>query len=64
MVSAELLDFVSNMFANLNDNALAFGGVNIIVVDDLAQLPPINGQLIFLVAVWSLFYPLFLRTNG
>ncbi|PKY52370.1 hypothetical protein RhiirA4_469961 [Rhizophagus irregularis] len=25
MVSAELLDFISNMFANLHNNALAFG---------------------------------------
>ncbi len=63
MVSAELLDFISNMFANLHNNiALAFGSVNIIVVGDLAQHPPINGQLVFCAVVWSLFYPLFLRT--
>ncbi|GES90087.1 Pif1-like helicase domain-containing protein [Rhizophagus clarus] len=62
MVSAELLDFISNMFANLHNNALPFGGLNVIAVDDLAQLPPINGHLVFRAAVWPLFYPLFLTT--
>ncbi|CAG8775732.1 3835_t:CDS:1, partial [Ambispora leptoticha] len=32
MVSAELLDFISNLFANLHTNALAFGGINVIIV--------------------------------
>ena len=62
MVFAELLDFISNMFANLHNNALAFSRINVIVVGDLAQLPPINGQPVFRAAVWSLFYPLFLRS--
>jgi ATP-dependent exoDNAse (exonuclease V) alpha subunit len=62
MVSSELLDFISNMFANLHGNALAFGGTNVIVVGDLAQLPPVNGHLVFRAAVWPLFYPLFLTT--
>src|SRR6185437_4860365 len=47
MVSAELFDFISNLFANLHNNAITFGGINIIVVSDLAQLPPITGQPIF-----------------
>ena len=62
MVSAELLDFISNLFANFHSNTLAFGGINVIVVGDLAQLPPITGQPVFRAAVWSLFFPLFLRT--
>ncbi|GET03473.1 AAA family ATPase [Rhizophagus clarus] len=62
MVSAELLDFISNMFANLHNNALPFGGLNVIAVGDLAQRPPINGHLVFRAAVWPLFYPLFLTT--
>ncbi|CAG8725741.1 9760_t:CDS:2, partial [Rhizophagus irregularis] len=62
MVSAELLDFISNVFANLHNNAIAFGGINVIVVGDLAQLPPVSGQQVFRAATWSLFYPLFLRT--
>src|SRR5436305_9057909 len=68
MVSAELLDFISNMFARIHYNAIPFGRINIIVVGDLAQLPPVTGQPVFHSAVWSLFYPLFLtipqRQNG
>lgn len=62
MVSAELLDFTSNLFASLHNNALPFGGVNVIVVGDLAQLPPITGQPVFRATVWALFYPLFLKS--
>ncbi|CAB5345229.1 unnamed protein product [Rhizophagus irregularis] len=62
MVSADLLDFISNMFTNLHNNDLAFGGINVIVVGDLAQLPSINDHLVFRAAVWPFFYPLFLST--
>ncbi|CAG8558468.1 12505_t:CDS:2 [Ambispora leptoticha] len=63
IVSAELLDFVSNLFANLHENSIAFSGINVIVVGDLAQLPPITSQYVFCATVWTLFYPLFLRTS-
>ena len=62
MVSAELFDFISNLFANLHNNATAFGGINVVVVGDLAQLPPITGQPVFHATAWPLFFPLFLRT--
>ena len=62
MVSAELMDFISNLFLRIHGNALPFGGVNVIVVGDLAQLPPVTGHPVFRSAVWPLFYPLFLRT--
>ncbi|CAG8805572.1 5342_t:CDS:2 [Gigaspora margarita] len=47
MVSAELLDFISNLFARLHNNAIAFGGINVIVVGDLFQLPHVFGQPVF-----------------
>src|ERR1043165_6490936 len=62
MVTAELLDYISNIFANLHNNTLAFGGINIILVKDLAQLPPVTGSSVFHASVWKLFYPLFLKT--
>jgi len=62
MISAELLEFISNIFANLHNNAIAFGGINVILVGDLYQLPPVTGQLIFHAAVWRLFYSFFLTT--
>ena len=53
MVSAALLNFVSQLFANIHNNDIAFGGINMIVAGDLAQLPPVG-------TIWYLFYPLFL----
>jgi ATP-dependent exoDNAse (exonuclease V) alpha subunit len=61
MVSAELLEFISNMFATIHNNATAFGGINTVVIGDLAQLPPVTGSPVFKASVWKLFYPLFLR---
>ena len=59
MVLAELLDFISNVFASLHNNAITFGGINVIVVGDLEQLPPVTGQPVFRASTLSLFYPLF-----
>ena len=61
MVSAQLFEFMSNMFATIHNNALAFSGINVIVVGDLAQLPPVTGSQVFKSSIWKLFYPLFLR---
>jgi len=36
MVSDKLLNFISNIFANLNNNAIPFGGINVIAVSNLA----------------------------
>ncbi|PKY63511.1 hypothetical protein RhiirA4_492718 [Rhizophagus irregularis] len=46
----------------MHGNTFAFGGVNIIVVGDLVQLPPVTGHPVFHVAVWSLFFLLFLKS--
>lgn len=62
MVSAELFDFISNMFAKIHNNSIAFGGINVIIVGDLTQLPPVIGQPVFYSTAWNLFYPLLLRT--
>lgn len=61
MVSAELFTFIANLFAYIHGNTLAFGGINVIVVGDLAQLPPVKGSTVFHSTVWHLFYPLFLH---
>ncbi|GES95913.1 AAA family ATPase [Rhizophagus clarus] len=47
MVSAELLDFISNIFANLHNNAIAFCGINVIIVSNLILLSPISDQQVF-----------------
>ncbi len=61
MVSSQLLEFISNMFATIHNNNLAFGGINVVLIGDLAQLPPVTGSPIFKSSIWKLFYPLFLR---
>jgi len=59
MTSSQLLEFISNMFAMIHNNTLAFGGINVIVAGDLAQLSPVTGSSVFKSSVWKLFYPFF-----
>ena len=61
MVSAKLFSFISDMFSIIQQQTIAFGGINIVVVGDLAQLPPVSGSPIYKCSEWKLFYPLFLR---
>ncbi|CAB4433506.1 unnamed protein product [Rhizophagus irregularis] len=60
MVSAALFNFISNLFARIHNSDIAFGGICVIVVGDLAQLPPVRGEFVFYSSIWQLFYPLFL----
>jgi ATP-dependent exoDNAse (exonuclease V) alpha subunit len=60
MVSSELLTFISNIFGLLHKNHKPFGGIPVLTVGDLAQLPPINGEKVFHSPAWKLFFPLFL----
>ena len=61
MASAQLFSFISDMFSIIQQQTIAFGGLNIIVVGDLAQLPPVTGLPIYKSSEWKLFYPLFLK---
>src|SRR5439155_13844729 len=63
MVSAGLLTFISDTFAKLKRNTIAFGGLNVILVGDLAQLPPVTGLQVYKSTVWKLFHPLFLTKS-
>jgi ATP-dependent exoDNAse (exonuclease V) alpha subunit len=63
MVSSELLSYLSDLFARLHNVHRPFGKVNIILVGDLFQLPPVAGSFIFNSPVWSLFIPLLLSTS-
>jgi len=63
MVSANLLTFISDLFAKLHQNHRPFGGINVLVVGDLFQLPPVQGSAVFNAPVWQLFYPLFLTKS-
>ncbi|CAG8623786.1 401_t:CDS:2 [Paraglomus occultum] len=62
MVSSSLLTFISNTFSRIHNNVFPFGGINVLLVGDLAQLPPVNGSPVYKSSVWQIFFPLFLRT--
>src|SRR5205085_8262623 len=47
MVSASLFTFLSDVFAKLHNSHKPFGGINVLVVGDLCQLPPVNGTGVF-----------------
>ncbi|CAG8687256.1 20476_t:CDS:1 [Cetraspora pellucida] len=61
MISDQLLTYISELFEFLHKNNNPFGGINIILVGDLAQLPPVSGSSIYQSLIWKLFYSLFLR---
>jgi ATP-dependent DNA helicase PIF1 len=63
MVNAELLNFISSVFARLHRSTLPFGGVHVICFGDLMQLPPVSGQKVFRSLVWRYFNPIFLRRS-
>ena len=63
MVSAPLLSFISDTFAKLNNNHHPFGGINVVLIGDLAQLLPVNAPNIFYSPVWRIFHPLFLTES-
>jgi len=60
MVSSELFLFLSNLFGSLHKNNKVFGGIPVLVVGDLLQLSPVNGEHVFFSPAWRSFFPLFL----
>ncbi|CAG8810498.1 568_t:CDS:1, partial [Racocetra fulgida] len=51
-----------NLFARLHGNTLPFGGIKVLIIGDLAQLPPVSGAQVFRSPVWSEFFLIFLTT--
>jgi hypothetical protein len=60
MVNAELFTFVLRLFARIHGCITPFGGIHIICMGDLLQLPPVSGAQVFHSPTWRLFFPLFL----
>ena len=63
MVSASFLTFISLLFAKINKTSVPFGGIPVLLIGDIAQLPPVNGKQVFLAPEWCEFFPLFLTTS-
>jgi hypothetical protein len=63
MVCSQLLTFISKVFCKLHNNSLEFGSIPILVISDLAQLPPVKGDPVFYSPLWKRFFPLFLKVS-
>ncbi|GBB84746.1 hypothetical protein RclHR1_11310003 [Rhizophagus clarus] len=50
----------SDLFAKLHKKLIEFGGIPILLIRDLAQLPPVKGAQVFFSPVWKICFPLFL----
>lgn len=65
MMNAELLEKISDYLAMVRNIALPFGGVQVILVGDFCQLPPVEGRYCFKAPVWKLaeIHTVVLETN-
>jgi len=46
-LNKKLFTFISKLFQKIHNNSLEFGGIPMLVIEDLAQLPPVKGDLVF-----------------
>jgi len=53
MMSNELLELVDGLFKMIKSNIMPFGGIQIIMVGDFHQLPPIKGNYCFTSPIWD-----------
>jgi len=54
MMNNELLELVNDLFQMINENDKPFGGIQVIMVGDFYQLPPVTGNYCFTSPVWDL----------
>lgn len=54
MMSNELIELINELFKLIKSNLLPFGGIQIILVGDFHQLPPIKGNYCFTSPVWDI----------
>lgn len=53
MMDDELFILINKLFMKIKNNDLLFGGIQMILVGDFYQLPPINGDYCFTTDIWS-----------
>lgn len=53
MMNAELLSKVSNVLSIIRNNPSPFGGVQVILIGDFYQLPPVQGEFCFKSDIWN-----------
>ena len=53
MMSNELIELIDELFKMIKSNILPFGGIQVILVGDFHQLPPIKGNYCFTSPTWD-----------
>ena len=53
MMSNELIELIDELFKLIKSNLLPFGGIQVILVGDFHQLPPIKGNYCFTSPTWD-----------
>lgn len=53
MMNNELIELVDNLFKMIKNNNKPFGGIQLILIGDFHQLPPINGNYCFTSDIWE-----------
>ena len=53
MMSNELIELIDELFKLIKSNILPFGGIQVILVGDFHQLPPIKGNYCFTSPTWD-----------
>lgn len=53
MMNNELIELIDNLLKMIKNNDKTFGGIQVILIGDFYQLPPINGNYCFTSDVWE-----------
>ena len=53
MMNNELIELVDNLLKMIKNNDKTFGGIQVILIGDFHQLPPINGNYCFTSDIWD-----------
>ena len=53
MMNNELFELVNDLFKLIKNNDRLFGGIQLILIGDFYQLPPINGNYCFTSPIWD-----------
>jgi ATP-dependent DNA helicase PIF1 len=53
MMDNELLELINNLLKYIKHNSLTFGGIQVILVGDFHQLPPIENDYCFTSPIWN-----------
>jgi ATP-dependent exoDNAse (exonuclease V) alpha subunit len=62
MMDQQLFELINNLLMKIKNNDSLFGGIQLILIGDFYQLPPINGNFCFMSPLWSelILYPVIL----